>query len=63
MRDALSQNDVSGMQLAADDLERTMQRVGQEIYSQPGTAAGATGSTSGPGPEEPGTVEGEYREV
>jgi len=66
VRDALSQNDVSGMQLAADDLERTMQRVGQEIYSQPGTAAGsngATGSTSGPGPEEPGTVEGEYREV
>ena len=63
VRDALSQNDVSGMQLAADDLERTMQRVGQEIYSQPGTAAGATGSTSGPSPEEPGTVEGEYREV
>ena len=66
VRDALSQNDVSGMQLAADDLERTMQRVGQEIYSQPGTAAGsngATGSTSSPGPEEPGTVEGEYREV
>ena len=66
VRDALSQNDVSGMQLAADDLERTMQRVGQEIYSQPGTAAGsngATGSTSGTGPEEPGTVEGEYREV
>ena len=63
VRDALSQNDVSGMQLAADDLERTMQRVGQEIYSQPGTAAGATGSTSGPGPQEPGTVEGEYREV
>src|SRR2546430_481764 len=50
VRDALSQNDVSGMQLAADDLERTIQRVGQEIYSQPGTAAGsngATGSTSG----------------
>ena len=63
VRDALSQNDVSGMQLAADDLERTMQRIGQEIYSQPGSAAGATGSTSGPGPQEPGTVEGEYREV
>ncbi len=66
VRDALSQNDVSGMQLAADDLERTMQRIGQEIYSQPGTAAGsngATGSTSGPGPQDPGTVEGEYREV
>ena len=64
VRDALSQNDVSGMQLAADDLERTIQRVGQEIYSQPGSGSnGATDSTSGPGPEEPGTVEGEYREV
>jgi molecular chaperone DnaK len=66
VRDALSQNEVSRMQLAADDLERTMQRVGQEIYSQPGTGAGsngATGPTYGQGPQEPGTVEGEYREV
>ena len=66
VRDALTGSDVTRMGSAADDLERTMQRVGQEIYSQPGTAAGsngATGSTSGPGPEEPGTVEGEYREV
>jgi molecular chaperone DnaK len=65
VRDALSQNDVSRIQLASDDLERSMQRVGQEIYSQPGTAGdnGATGSTSNAGPEEPGTVEGEYREV
>ena len=65
VRDALSQNDVSRIQLAADDLERSMQRVGQEIYSQPGTADGngATGSTNNAGPEEPGTVEGEYREV
>ncbi len=65
VRDALSQNDVSRIQLAADDLERSMQRVGQEIYSQPGTAGsnGATGSTNNAGPEEPGTVEGEYREV
>jgi molecular chaperone DnaK len=56
---------VSRIQLASDDLERSMQRVGQEIYSQPGTAGdnGATGSTSNAGPEEPGTVEGEYREV
>jgi molecular chaperone DnaK len=64
VRDALSQNEVSRMQTAADDLERTMQRVGNEIYSQSGTAAGsngANGSTSGP--QEPGTVEGEYREV
>ena len=64
VRDALSQNEVSRMQTAADDLERTMQRVGNEIYSQSGTAAGSNGA-NGPtsGPQEPGTVEGEYREV
>src|SRR5256885_1760504 len=49
VRDALSANEVSRLQRVADDLERTMQRVGQEIYSQSGSAAGsngATGSTS-----------------
>ena len=40
---------------------RTVQRIGQEVYGQAGAASnGATGSA----PEsEPGTVEGEYREV
>jgi molecular chaperone DnaK len=66
VRDALSSNDMPRVHTAADDLESTMQRVGQEIYSQPGAASG-----NGTGPQGPdystgndsGTVEGEYREV
>jgi len=66
VRDALSSNDMPRVRTAADDLERTMQRVGQDIYSQAGGA-----SSNGTGPQGPdystgndsGTVEGEYREV
>jgi molecular chaperone DnaK len=66
LRDALSSNDMPRVRTAADDLERTMQRVGQDIYSQAGAA-----SSNGAGPQGPdystgndsGTVEGEYREV
>jgi molecular chaperone DnaK len=65
VRDALNGSDLSRVRSAADDLERTMQRIGQEVYSQPGTNVGdgasrGGGTTSG---SEPGTVEGEYREV
>ena len=64
VRDALSGSDLTRVRMASEDLERTLQRVGQEAYSQAGTTAGdgtsAGGGTSG---SEPGTVEGEYREV
>ena len=62
VRDALASNDLTRVRTAASDLESTMQRIGQEIYSQSGTAAGGgtAGSASG---SEAGTVEGEYREV
>ncbi|GHO94633.1 chaperone protein DnaK [Reticulibacter mediterranei] len=62
VRDALSGNDLTRVRSAADGLERAMQRVGQEVYSQSGTptSEGPSETTSS---EEPGTVEGEYREV
>src|SRR2546426_8071156 len=62
VRDALASNDLTRVRSAADELERTMQRIGQEAYSQPGTAGGdgTSGTASG---GESGTVEGEYREV
>jgi molecular chaperone DnaK len=72
VRDALSSNDVARMRSTMADLESTMQRVGQEIYSQAGTTAGPGGPGYGPGygtpggttpPNEPGTVEGEFREI
>src|SRR2546426_407788 len=62
VRDALASNDLTRVRTAASDLESTIQRISQEIYSQSGTAAGGgtAGSASG---SEAGTVEGEYREV
>jgi molecular chaperone DnaK len=62
VRDALTGSDLTRVRQASDDLERTMQRVGQEIYSQPGTN-GSNGTSAGASSNEPGTVEGEYREV
>jgi len=64
VRDALAGSDLTRVRSAADDLERTMQRVGQEAYSEAGATAGASDGTSGAASgSEPGTVEGEYREV
>jgi molecular chaperone DnaK len=70
VRDALASNDLTRVRSASDDLERTMQRIGQEVYSQPGTTPGAgtagegAGTAAGTAPgSESGTVEGEYREV
>jgi molecular chaperone DnaK len=65
VRDALAGSDITRIRSAADDLERTMQRIGQEVYSQPGgepAGYGAGRSESTP-PNEPGTVEGEFHEV
>ncbi len=62
VRDALSANDMPRVRTAANDLERTMQRIGQEVYGQAG-AAGSNGTSSSTSDSEPGTVEGEYREV
>ncbi len=61
VRDALSANDINRIRTASDGLERTVQRFGQEVYGQAGAASnGSAGSTPD---SEPGTVEGEYREV
>ncbi len=62
VRDALAGNDLTRVRNAAEALESSMQRIGQETYNQPGTAAGngTSGTTSD---SEAGTVEGEYREV
>ena len=62
VRDALAGSDLTRIRTSADDLQRTMQRIGQEAYSQPGTTAG-DGTSGAAASGEPGTVEGEYREV
>ncbi|HEY4034077.1 MAG TPA: molecular chaperone DnaK [Ktedonobacteraceae bacterium] len=64
VRDALAGSDITRIRSAADDLERTMQRIGQEVYSQPGAPAGdGAGRSESTPASEPGTVEGEYHEV
>ncbi len=69
LRDMLSSNDTVRMNSAMSDLEQTMQRIGQEVYSQAGATAGpGAGAAPGAGPNRPpdqdsGTIEGEYREV
>ncbi|HEY7123420.1 MAG TPA: molecular chaperone DnaK [Ktedonobacterales bacterium] len=74
VRDALAQQDTARVNTAADDLERTMQRIGQEVYSQQGAGASAgAGTTPGygtqpgeetaPPPPETESYEGEYREI
>jgi molecular chaperone DnaK len=64
VRDALNGNDVERMRSTSEDLERAMQRIGQEIYSQPGAGTSSDGyQQEPPQNNEPGTVEGEFREV
>jgi molecular chaperone DnaK (HSP70) len=59
VREALSGNDITRVRSASNDLERSMQRIGQETYSQPETGTGKRSSSG----DESGTIEGEYREV
>jgi len=64
VRDALSCTDISRIRTAADDLERSMQRIGQDVYGQDGDSAGPGGTQGGYTPgSDSGSVEGEYREV
>ena len=62
LRSAIAANNVAQMQTAMNGLNEALQRVGQAVYSQPGS--GGSGSASGgadTGPDD--TVEGEFREV
>jgi molecular chaperone DnaK len=62
VRDALSRNDVTSIRSTSEDLERLMQQVSQELYSQTDSAS-SNGSSSTTRDNEAGAVEGEYREV
>ena len=58
LRSAIAANNVAQMQSAMNELNATLERVGQAVYSQPGPGTGPTA-------DDPGddTVEGEFREV
>ena len=69
LRSAIQQSDVPQMQTAMNDLDASLQKMGQAVYSQ--SEAGAEDEVGGespeqgePGEDQPGeSVEGEYREV
>jgi len=69
VRSALQADDTGALRPAVEDLQTSLQKVGQQVYSQ-AAAAGAPGAPGG-GPAEGGepppgggdTVEGEFREV
>jgi molecular chaperone DnaK len=70
VRDAIATNDSSAIQRAHDDLQASIQKIGEAVYAQSG-AGGAQGGGSGNGtpPEQGGTqsgddvVDAEFKEV
>jgi molecular chaperone DnaK len=65
VREALKGQDIGLIQRKTQELSEAMQRIGASMYEQPGAEAPPPpGGEGGPsGPEEEGTVEGEFREV
>ncbi len=67
LKAAIEANDVAGMQSAMTALNDALQKLGQAVYSQAG-GPGAPGDPQQPGAtpptgSDPGTVEGEFKEV
>ena len=62
LRKALESSDLGQIKSAAGELEAAMQRAGQAVYASPAEPA-AAGTAAGTAAGEPGTVEGEFREV
>jgi molecular chaperone DnaK len=60
VRTALQGTDIEAVRRATDDLNQSMQKIGQAVYGQPG-AEGPQPEGEDEAPE--GTVEGEFREV
>jgi molecular chaperone DnaK len=74
VRTALAANNIGQVNVALQELQAAMQKVGEAVYSKQGSPGGQGPSAGGPsaegqgpsggqGPGPEGTVEGEYREV
>jgi molecular chaperone DnaK len=67
LKNAISANNVAEMQTGMSDLNNSVQKIGQAVYSQAGGQTGGDGfSEEGPSSDEESggsTVEGEFREV
>jgi molecular chaperone DnaK len=63
VREALQGSDTSRVQTTVDELNASMQKIGEAVYSAQGAEPGPDGAEA-PADEAPeGTVEGEFREV
>jgi len=69
LRTALEEGEVTSIENALQELQESVQKVGQEVYSKTGNVPGGedgeapTDSESGDGQDPDNTVEGEFREV
>ncbi len=64
LREALKGQDVELIRRKTQELTEAMQKIGAAMYEQPGATTPPPGGEAGPqGPEDEGTVEGEFREV
>ncbi len=65
IRSALQSGSTDQIKSAVEELEATMQRIGQEVYAGAGVGAssGCEGGDCGAHQHDDGTVEGEFREV
>jgi molecular chaperone DnaK len=64
VREAMKGQDVDLIKRKTQELTEAMQTIGASMYEQPEGAAPPPGGEAGPaGPEDEGTVEGEFREV
>ena len=72
LRSALQNNDVARIEATVNELQESLQKVGQAVYSQSGAAAGAAPDDATPPPpgsdgsgssDDDDTVEGKFREV
>ncbi len=65
LRAAIEANDVARMQSVMTELNASLQKLGQAVYSQTQEGAAGPQSPGGPPPDDPGqdTVEGEFKEV
>jgi molecular chaperone DnaK len=63
VRTALQGTDNSAVKAAADELNLSMQKIGEAVYSAGGADGAAPGGTEAEGEAPEGTVEGEFREV
>jgi molecular chaperone DnaK len=61
VRTALQGTDIEAVRRATDDLNQSMQKIGEAVYGAQGTPDGAETPEADEAPE--GTVEGEFREV